>query len=234
MSERNYVIVGGSSGIGLGLVRRLLADGGRVTVFSRQPRELAGLAGVTHVELDVTQAEIDKTMLPEAITGLAYCPGSINLKSFRGLTPSAFREDFELNVVGAVKTIQAALPGLKQAKQSAVLLFSTVAVGQGMPMHASIAASKGAIEGLTRTLAAELSPEVRVNCIAPALIDTPLTARFFSSDDKTAALAQRYPLKRTGTVTDIAGLGQFLLSESSGWITGQVFGVDGGMSTLKM
>ena len=234
MNERNFVIVGGSSGIGLGLVQRLLAAGDRVTVLSRHPRELADLPGVTHVAIDVTQTEVDKTMLPESIAGLAYCPGSINLKSFRGLTPAAFREDFELNVVGAVKVIQAALTGLKQAKHSSVLLFSTVAVGQGMPMHASIAASKGAIEGLTRTLAAELAPDVRFNCIAPALTDTPLTARFFSSDEKTAVAAQRYPLKRTGTVSDIAALGHFLLTDSSGWITGQVLGVDGGMSTLRV
>ena len=122
---------------------------------------------------------------------------------------------------------------MKAADSSSVLLFSTVAVGQGMPMHASIAASKGAIEGLARTLAAELAPEVRVNCIAPALTDTPLTERFFSDPEKAAAIGAKYPMGRTGTVDDIASMGHFLLTNQSGWVTGQVLGIDGGVSSVR-
>lgn len=228
-----YVVVGGSSGIGFGIVERLVADGHRVTVLSRTCESIEAMDNVTHVAVDVTKDEITAGMLPESIDGLAYCPGSINLRPFRSIKPETYRDDFELNVIGAVKTINAALKGLKAVSSSSVLLFSTVAVRQGMPMHASIAASKGAVEGLMRTLAAELSPNIRVNCIAPALTDTPLTERFFSDAAKAEALGGRYPLARTGTVDDMAAIGQFLLSGSSSWITGQVIGVDGGMSSVR-
>ncbi len=229
----HFVVVGGSKGMGLGIVKLLVADGHAVTVLSRTADQLSGLEGVTHLAIDVTKDEITKDMLPETINGLAYCPGTINLRSFRALKPETYREDFEINVVGAVKAISAGLKGLKAVKGSSVLLFSTVAVGQGMPMHASIAASKGAIEGLARTLAAELAPEVRVNCIAPALTDTPLTERFFSDPEKAAAIGSKYPLGRTGTVDDLAATGHFLLTDRSSWMTGQVLGVDGGMSTIR-
>lgn len=231
--SKNFVVVGGSKGIGLGIVERLSADGHNVTVLSRTANQLGSLSGVTHLKVDVTTDDITKEMLPETIDGLAYCPGSINLRSFRALKPEAYREDFELNVVGAVKAISAGLKGLKAAGSASVLLFSTVAVGQGMPMHASIAASKGAIEGLMRTLASELSPEVRVNCIAPALTETPLTEKFFSTEEKAAAIAAKYPMARTGTVDDMASMGHFLLSGQSAWITGQVIGIDGGMASLR-
>ena len=232
MHSNNFVIVGGSHGIGLGVVQRLVTDGACVTVLSRTAEQLAGLDGVNHVAVDVTTDEIDGQMFPDSIDGLAYCPGSINLRSFRGLKPETFREDFELNVVGAIKCLQAALPALKKADSSSVLMFSTVAVGQGMSMHASVAAAKGAIEGLTRSLAAELAPKVRVNCIAPALTNTPLAERFFASEEKVAAMAEKYPLKRTGTVDDTASLSKFLLSDQAAWITGQVIGVDGGLSAV--
>ena len=232
MADKNFVIVGGSHGIGFGLVQRLLDDGASVTVLSRTAGQLAGLDGVNHVAVDVTTDEINGQMFPDSIDGLAYCPGSINLRSFRGLKPEMFREDFELNVVGAIKCLQAALPGLKKAESSSVLMFSTVAVGQGMSMHASVAAAKGAIEGLTRSLAAELAPKVRVNCIAPALTDTPLAERFFANEEKAASMAQMYPLKWTGTVDEVASLGTFLLSDQAAWITGQVLGVDGGLSSV--
>ncbi len=228
-----FVVVGGSSGIGLGIVKRLVADGHHVTVLSRTGEAIQSMDNVTHVVVDVTQDEITADILPDTIDGFAYCPGSINLRPFRSIKPEAYRDDFELNVIGAVKTINAALKGLKATSSASVLLFSTVAVGQGMPMHASIAASKGAVEGLMRTLAAELSPNIRVNCIAPALTDTPLTERFFSDADKAEALGVRYPLARTGTVDDIAAIGQFLLCDASSWITGQVIGVDGGMSSVR-
>ncbi len=233
MSEKNFVVVGGSKGIGLGITQELSSRGHQVTVLSRTGENLANLANVTHRVFDVTTDEVDKAWLPDSIDGVAYCPGSINLRSFRSLKPEVFREDFELNVVGAIKTLQASLAGLKKNGNSSVLLFSTVAVAQGMHAHASIAASKGAIEGLTRTLAAEFSPHTRVNCLAPALTDTPLTEKFFGDPAKAKAMGEMYPLGRTGTVKDLTSAGIFLLDGESSWITGQVWGVDGGMSSIR-
>lgn len=233
MSTEQYVVVGGSKGIGFGILQRLLADGHQVTVLSRSADQIAGLDGVTHHVCDVITDEISSAMLPDSIKGMAYCPGSINLRSFRSLKAEVFRNDFELNVIGAVRVIQAALPALKNASQSSVLLFSTIAVSQGMYAHASIAASKGAIEGLTRTLAAELSPEIRVNCLAPALTRTSLTEKFFADPEKAKSIGEKYPLGRSGTADDLASLGHFLLGPKSSWITGQVIGVDGGMSSVR-
>ena len=192
------------------------------------------VAGLTHIEADVTQDPIDPDRLPGQIAGLAYCPGSINLAPIRQVKPESMVQDFQLNVVSAIKCLQAALPAMKSAGTSSVVLFSTVAVSQGLPMHASVAAAKGAIEGLTRSLAAELAPTIRVNCIAPALTATPLSARLLSTEQKRAAMAAMYPLKRVGEVDDIAAMAEFLLRDQSSWITGQVFGVDGGMSTVRV
>jgi 3-oxoacyl-[acyl-carrier protein] reductase len=229
-----FVIAGGSSGIGLGLVAQLSQAGHQVIVVSRTADSLQGLPGVAHLPVDLTSDEVLPESLPDKIDGLAYCPGSLNLRSFRSLKPGIFRDDFEINVIGAVKVLQAALPGLKASEQStsSVLMFSTVAVGRGMSMHASVAAAKGAVEGLVRSLASEWAPKIRVNGIAPALTDTPLASRFFGDEEKARAMGDKYPLKRTGSVEDLAAMGLFLLQPTSDWVTGQVIGVDGGMSTL--
>lgn len=236
MSGSNFVVVGGSKGIGLGIVEQLTSEGHNVFVFSRTAGDLADRTNVTHVTWDASSEDFPADQLPSEVHGLAYCPGSLNLRSFKSLKPEVFRDDFEINVIGAIKAIQAiqaAMGGMKAAGGSSIVLFSTVAVGQGMFAHASIAASKGAIEGLVRTLAAELSPAIRVNAVAPALTDTPLTERFFSTEDKAKSVAEKYPLGRAGTVEDMSATACFLLSGKSGWITGQVIGVDGGMSTLR-
>jgi 3-oxoacyl-[acyl-carrier protein] reductase len=233
MQAGHYVVVGGSKGIGLGIVERLLADGHHVTVLSRTAESLAGKPNVVHHVFDAAKDTISPGLLPEAISGLAYCPGTLNLKPFARLKPEEFRDDFELHVLGAVRVLQAALPAMKAAKPASVVLFSTVAVAQGLQFHCSIAAAKGAIEGLARSLAADLGPDVRVNCIAPALTQTSLTARFFTDAERTKSLSERYVLGRCGTVDDIASAAHFLLSPSSAWITGQVLGVDGGLSSVR-
>jgi NAD(P)-dependent dehydrogenase (short-subunit alcohol dehydrogenase family) len=150
--------------------------------------------------------------------------------------PADFRQDFELNLIGAVRFLQACQSRLQgiDGQPASVVLFSTIAVSQGLPMHASVAASKGAVEGLVRSLAAEWAPKIRVNAIAPALTDTPLAGRLLSSPEKREAMAARYPLKRIGTAADVAAMARFLLSAESSWMTGQVLGVDGGMSTLRV
>ena len=159
---------------------------------------------------------------------------TIRLKPFQRLTRDDFLEDFQINFLGAVHVIQACLPNLKKSPTGAsILLFSTVAVTTGMPFHASIAGAKGAVEGLTRSLAAELASRIRVNAIAPSLTDTPLAVNLLSSEEKRQAAAERHPMKRIGSVQDIARLALFLLSDDAGWITGQVFHADGGMSALR-
>ena len=234
MAEKNFLIIGGSSGIGLSLTELLASDGNNVTVVARNQSEvISKMLGAKQIIADVTTDNFSE-QIPEALDGLVYCPGSINLKPFHRLTEGDFLADFNINLIGAVKAIQAALPALKKGKNPSIVLFSTVAVAQGMPFHASIAASKGAIEGLAKSLAAELAPVIRVNVIAPSLTNTPLASRILSSPEKIEAGANRHPLKKVGMPEDIASLAQFLLSEQAAWITGQIFGVDGGLSTLRV
>jgi len=164
---------------------------------------------------------------------LAYCPGSINLKPFHRFKESDFIEDFRLQVLGATKVIQVLLPKMKNSKNASIVMFSTIAVQHGYNFHSQVAISKGAIEGLTRSLAAELAPSIRVNAVAPSITDTPLAGRLLSSEEKIAAQAERIPLKRVGNAKDIAQAAAFLLTSESSWITGQILPVDGGSSAIK-
>ena len=235
LKNKNYVIAGGSKGIGLALSQQLLSSGASVHVYSRSVGELVASDNLSHHICDFSSDDFEQAELPDEIHGAVYCPGTINLRSFRALKLDDFRHDFEVNTMGAVKFLKGVQAGLKRGageQPTSIVLFSTVAVGKGLPMHASIAAAKGAIEGLGRSLAAELAPHTRVNCLAPALTDTPLAANFFSSDEKRAAMDAKYPLKRSGTPADLASMAAFLLGADSGWITGQVLGVDGGMSAI--
>lgn len=232
----NYVIAGGTKGIGLALVERLRPHATRIDVYSRQLDELITDSVVQHRPCDFSQESAELTSLPSTIHGVVYCPGSINLRSFRSLKRDDYMNDFRINFLGAVNFLQQCYPGLTQGAEAAprsVVLFSTVAVAQGLPMHASIAASKGAVEGLMRSLAAEWAPKIRVNCIAPALTETPLAAKFFANEAAREAMNARYPLGRTGQADDLAAIAAFLLSQDSSWITGQTIGVDGGLSTLR-
>ena len=234
MGSASFVVVGGSSGIGLEVTRRLAAKKFSVMMISRSADSLADLSGVNHLTVDVTRDEIDAGSLPDRIQGLIYCPGSIRLRPFHRLKEDDFLADLQINLLGAVKAIQACLPGLKRAdRPSSIVLFSTVAVRTGMPFHASIASAKGALEGLTRSLAAEFAPKIRVNAIAPSLTDTRLAKMLLSDDGKRAAAADRHPLKRFGNPGDIAAAATFLLEDSSSWVTGQVIAVDGGMGALR-
>ncbi|WP_425392046.1 SDR family NAD(P)-dependent oxidoreductase [Ekhidna sp.] len=229
---KQYIVVGGSSGIGYELTKQLSEEGHNVTVLSRSKGELDSLSNVSHIAYDVTSDE-DPAIDLDTIDGFAYCPGTINLKPFHGLKPKDFQEDFDVNVKGAVKTLQAVVKTMKKSEGSSIVFFSTVAVSQGMPFHASVAASKGALEGITRSLAAELSPKVRVNCIAPSVTDTPLASRILSSDEKKKTSGERHALNRVGTAEEVARMAKFLLSDDSGWMTGQVIGLDGGMSAVR-
>lgn len=229
----NYAIIGASSGIGQQLALQLINAGHQVyATYFRNKLSSENENLQTHY-LNVLDEEVKLDFLPESISGLIYCPGSINLRPFERIKPADFAADYQLQVVGAVKTIQAVLPRLKKSENSSIVLFSTVAVQTGLSYHSQVSASKGALEGLTKALAAELAPTIRVNCIAPSLTDTPLAASLLNNEQKREANALRHPLKRIGTVEDIANMASFLLSEKASWITGQILHVDGGFSSLK-
>lgn len=231
--SKNILIVGASSGIGFETAKSLLSKGYNIFSASRNQPDLAG---ITHITWDAQNPDATVfTSLPDEINGVVYCPGTINLKPFHRLSQEDFKNDFQINVLGAVAVLQAILPKLKKADGASIVLFSTVAAKIGLGFHASIAASKGAIEGLTLSLAAELSSsKIRVNCIAPSLTDTPLAKNLLSTDEKKEASNKRHPIGRFGTSTDIANITSFLISDESSWITGQVLGVDGGMGSIKM
>jgi len=231
---KNYLIIGGSSGIGLSSSLLLAANGHKVFATFNTKAPENPTTDITYFHYNVLEDKSITDHLPDRLDGVVYCPGSINLKPFRRISPEAFRKDYDLQFIGAVKVIQEVMPLLKTGKTSSVVLFSTVAVQNGFPFHSMISASKGAIEGFSKALAAELAPQIRVNCIAPSLTATPLAKRLLSSEEKIENNAQRHPLKRIGKAEDIANAVHFLLSEDSGWMTGQVVKIDGGLSTLRI
>jgi NAD(P)-dependent dehydrogenase (short-subunit alcohol dehydrogenase family) len=236
-----HIIIGGTHGIGAALARRLHGPGHSLHLIARDEGKLAPLAaelGATFAVADVQDRALLEAAILAAgpsIDGLCYAAGTINLKPLARLTDADALRDFEINALGAFRAVQIALPLLKASMQAtaSVLLFSTVAVQQGFASHASIAMAKGAIEGLTRSLAAELAPKIRVNAIAPSLTKTPLAEFITKNEPMAQAVAALHPLQRLGEADDIAALAALLLSPDAGWITGQVIGVDGGRSTLR-
>jgi NAD(P)-dependent dehydrogenase (short-subunit alcohol dehydrogenase family) len=235
MKGKSLLVVGGSSGIGLSVTREIRAAGGEVYVASRSGAESGDVDGVRHIPFDAGEPGDALDSLPEQLDGLVYSPGTIRLKPFDQLKESDFAADLELNFLGAVRVVKLCLPRLRAAPDGAsVVFFSTVAVQLGMPFHASIAAAKGAVEGFTRSLAAELAPAVRVNAVAPSLTDTPLATRLLNTDGKRKAAADRHPMKRVGLPEDVADCVVFLLSSRSSWMTGQVLHVDGGLSAVRL
>jgi NAD(P)-dependent dehydrogenase (short-subunit alcohol dehydrogenase family) len=227
---KNYLIVGGSSGIGLHLAKTLALAGNKVQVLSRSWKEAEIPQNITFSSIDITEEVVQFPEITEPVDGLIYCPGSINLRPFRALKQADFMNDLQINYLGAVKTIQKYLPQLQQSTAPSIVLFSTVAVQKGMPFHASIAGAKGAIEGLTKSLAAEFAPKIRVNAIAPSLTETPLAEKLLNSESKMASAAERHPLKKIGSVQDISEAALYLLNAT--WVSGQILAVDGGMSSI--
>jgi len=229
MTTHKYLIAGTSSGIGLELTRQLLADGHSVIALGRRTPPLND-PGLSFYEHDF-RSEAPLPTIDGAIDGLVYCPGSITLKPLAMLKETDLMEDFRLNALGAFQMVKTYKANLMAGQQPGVVFFSSVAVQTGMPFHTSVSMSKGAVEGLTRALAAELAPTVRVNCLAPSLTDTPLASNLLNNDTKRTANAERHPLKRVGEAAEIARAARFLLQEA-GWMTGQVVGINGGMGSV--
>ena len=226
MKGKNIVIVGGNSGIGQATANLLRDAGANLFLYSKSGQ------GTTVLDTSIDFEEIPG--LPEVIDGVVYCPGTINLKPFHRTSISDFQKEMDVNFFGAVRVLQACMKGLKKSDSPSVVLYSTVAVQTGMGFHAGIASAKGAVEGLTRSLAAEWAPsKIRVNAIAPSLTETPLASALLSTPEKKEASDKRHPLGRIGSSEDIAASTVFLLSPQSSWMTGQILHVDGGMSTLK-
>lgn len=228
-----YLIVGGTSGIGLETTK-LLSKNHRVMVLSRTKKNLDGLNNVEFFSADVTKSVEELPPINEPIHGIVYCPGTINLKPLRNLKTEDFLHDFEVNLLGAVKVINKYYNNLKGAGKASIVLFSTVAVQTGMPFHASIASAKGAVEGLTRTLAAEFAPNIRVNCLAPSITNTPLAEKLLNNETKMKSSEERHPLKRIGDAKEMAQIVTLLLSDAASFITGQIIKVDGGISSIKL
>lgn len=228
---KRIAIIGGTSGIGASAVQLLHTQGHEIFAACRHP-EILIARGIQAQHFDALSPT--PLIWPEKLDGFIYCPGTISLKPFHRISADDFARDLQVNLLGAVHTLQSALPALKAAGNASVVLFSTVAVAQGMPFHASIAAAKGAVEGLARSLAAEWAPAIRVNVIAPSLTDTPLAQSLLSDDTKRAAAAKRHPMQQVGHATDIVALVNFLLSDESRFMTGQVLRPDGGLSSVRL
>ena len=236
----SIIIFGGAGGIGSAIARWLAARGDRLHLVGRDPARLAAIAREVDAPsslADVTDpaaiaAAVAAAAQDGGLAGLVYAVGTINLKPIGALTEADFERDWRVNALGAALALKAAAPSLKQVEGSSVVLFSTVAVRQGLAAHASVSMAKGAVEGLTLALAAELAPKVRVNCIAPSLTRTPLADALTRNEALAKAVAETHALRRLGEAEDIAGLAAFLLGPDAAWITGQVIGVDGGRSTL--
>lgn len=234
------LVYGGTGGIGAATARQLVTDGYRVHLVGRDAARLETLAAELeggYTNGDVLSPDLfprATTDAGESLAGLVYAVGSITLKPIARLGEQDFLTDFRLNALGAAMAVQAALPALRKSTTlPSVVLFSSVAAQQGFAMHASISMAKAAVEGLTRSLAAELAPRIRVNAIAPSLTRTPLAGTLLANEASAAAIADLHALGRLGTPEDMASLATFLLSPESAWITGQVFGIDGGRSTLR-
>ena len=227
---KNILLIGGSTGIGYELSQKLKKDN-NLFISTRDQGKFNDPNIKTH-ELDLDK-EFETDWLPDQLDGFVYLPGTINLRPFKGLKPSVFLDDFNINVMGCVKILQKVLPKIQAAENPSIVMFSTVAVKIGMPFHSSVSSSKGAIEGLTRSLAAEFAPKIRVNSIAPSILDTPLAEKFLNSETKLENSRNRHPLKEIGSPKDISEIVKFLLEDNSKWMTGQIIPFDGGMSSVK-
>jgi NAD(P)-dependent dehydrogenase (short-subunit alcohol dehydrogenase family) len=226
---KTIIVIGGSKGIGFAIIKTLI-DNHKIINISRTEPELSHL-NLTHFTCDVLHDELP---MIEAADGLIYCPGSINLKPISRLSLDDFREDFEINVLGAVKSIHKYLPLLKNGNKPSIILFSTVAAKLGMPFHASIATAKSGVEGLVKSLGAELAPILRINAIAPTITNTQLASKLLRNDKMIENIKERHPLKKFLNPDEVAAMAEFLMSDKAASISGQVFEMDCGIVSFKI
>ena len=225
---KTIIVIGGSKGIGEAILEELLIENKVINISRSQPK--IDHANLIHHGIDVLTDDLPNI---EEASGLVYCPGSINLKPLTSLKLEDFEYDFQINVLGAVRVVKKYYKLLRKSGDGSIVLFSTVAVGQGMSFHSSIAAAKGAVEALSRSLAAEFAPKVRVNCIAPTLTQTTLAQNLLRNETMIENAKSRHPLNKILEPEDVSRMAVFLLSEYARSITGQVIGIDAGMSTLR-
>lgn len=223
------IIVGGSRGIGKEIINELVDDN-MIINLSRNKPELTH-TNLTHHNIDILNSDLPDL---EDVSSLIYCPGSINLKPISRISLDEFREDFEINVIGAIKAIQKYLPCLKKSNDASILLFSTVATKLGMPYHSSVAASKSAIDGLVKTLGAELAPKIRVNAIAPTITKTDLASKLLRNEKVIENMIERHPLKKILMPEEVSKMAKFLVSKDASSISGQIFNLDAGIVSFKL
>ncbi len=227
--KKTILVVGGSHGIGNAIVKQQL-DTHEIISFSRTSAGIVDSNFIEHL-LDIRDADLPSI---ESLDAIVYCPGSIQLKPISSLKEEVLREDFEINVVGAYRVIKNYHRLLKRSKENpSIVMFSTVAVAQGMPFHTSVAAAKGAVEGMVRSLAAEFAPTIRVNAIAPTITDTPLASGLLRNDAMRDKMKERHPLKRILDVEEVASMASYLIGDQARSMTGQVIGIDAGMSIVR-
>ena len=224
---KTYLIAGASKGIGLAIAEKLKETGHKVINLSRT----ASLGADENYTTDFSSSQLELPELDGVIDGLIYCPGSINLKPFKAFKDEDFQKDFQINFLGEAAFIRKYSKQLSNPETASILLFSTVAVQTGMSFHSSISAAKGAVEGLTRSLAAEFAPSIRVNAIAPSLTKTEVAEKLINSDVKLKASEDRHPLKKIGEPGDLAQMAISILENK--WLTGQIIHLDGGMSAIR-
>lgn len=226
---KTIIIVGGSKGIGKAIIEKLISNYLIINLSRSKPH-------IEHQNLKHYNCNVLSDELPaiERADGLIYCPGSINLKPFKRLSLDDFRTDFEINVIGAVRSIQAYAPALVQSENGSIVLFSTVATAMGMPFHASVSTAKSAVEGLMKSVAADLAPKVRVNAIAPTITQTDLAAKLLRNERMIENTIQRHPLKKFLDPSEVAAMAEYLISNGSKSVSGQVFKLDCGIVSLKI
>lgn len=227
---KNILIIGGSSGVGDSITKKLSKKHNIISTYKNNFKE--NRDNIEYKKYDVVENTPDELEIETPLNSIIYCPGTINLKPFHRYSEQELLNDFRINVTGFIKLFSFFKKNLLNSENASVILFSSVAAQKGISFHTQVACSKGAIEALTRTLAAELAPRIRVNAIAPSLLDTPLSEKFLNTEKKIETNKERHPLKEIGDPNDVAELAEFLINDHARWITGQVINIDGGLSTL--